>query len=63
MTARLVAAFCGIAAIVLAVLVMVGAGADVDRALVDLRASRPAAGPQSHEQESQVARLGARLAR
>ncbi len=46
---------------VLAVLVMVAAGSTVKASLRDLRAARPAAGPQSHEQDEQVARLAARL--
>lgn len=46
---------------VLAVLVMVGAGADVDQSLRDLREARPAAGPQSPEQDAQIARLADRL--
>lgn len=47
----------------LAALVMAAAGADVDRALADLRAARPAAGPQSPEQHEQIRRLAARARR
>lgn len=42
---------------VIAVLVMVAFGADVPTAIADLRAARPAAGPQSVEQEDQINRL------
>lgn len=47
----------------LAAVVMVAAGADVERALADLRAARPAAGPQSPEQHAQIRRLAARARR
>ena len=47
---------------VLAMLVMVAAGATVDDARHDLRTARPAAGPQSLEQDAQVGRVAARLA-
>lgn len=42
---------------VIAVLVMCAAGATVPDAVRDLRAARPAAGPQSLDQEHQIARL------
>jgi rhodanese/phosphatase family protein len=42
---------------VIAVLVMCAAGATVDDALRDLRFARPAAGPQSADQDRQVERL------
>ena len=48
---------------VVAVLVMVASGATTDDALRDLRRARPAAGPQSPEQDAQVERLAARLTR
>jgi Swiss Army Knife protein, DSP-PTPase phosphatase domain len=44
---------------VVAILVMVAAGADVETARRDLRAARPAAGPQSVDQDRQVMRLAA----
>ncbi len=43
---------------VIATLVMCRAGSDVGDALRDLRSARPAAGPQSLEQDDQVRRLG-----
>lgn len=46
---------------VIAALVMCAAGAEVDVALTDLRSARPAAGPQSADQDRQVERLAARL--
>jgi protein-tyrosine phosphatase len=46
---------------VIATLVMCTSGADIATALRDLRAARPAAGPQSADQDSQVERLAARL--
>ncbi len=46
---------------VIAVLVMVAAGAAVDDAIRDLRMARPAAGPQSMEQDLQIDRLARRL--
>ncbi len=46
---------------VVAVLVMCAYGAQVDDALRDLRLARPAAGPQSSDQDEQVARLAGRL--
>ncbi|MEZ5243724.1 MAG: hypothetical protein R2707_01400 [Acidimicrobiales bacterium] len=46
---------------VIATLVMCTAGAEVATALRDLRAARPAAGPQSADQDSQVERLAVRL--
>jgi len=46
---------------VIAVLVMVAAGALVDDAIRDLRAARPAAGPQSMEQDLQIERLSRQL--
>lgn len=46
---------------VIATLVMCRAGAEVDVALRDLRAARPAAGPQSVDQDRQIERLVARL--
>ena len=45
----------------LAVLVMVAAGSTVNASLRDLRTARPAAGPQSSEQDEQIARLAGRL--
>ncbi len=42
---------------VVAVLVMCAAGATVPDARRDLRVARPAAGPQSAEQDAQVGRL------
>ena len=45
----------------LAVLVMVAAGSTVKASLRDLRAARPAAGPQSVEQDEQITRLAGRL--
>ncbi len=47
----------------LAALVMVACGSDVARALTDLRAARPAAGPQSVEQARQVSRLAVTVRR
>lgn len=46
---------------VIATLVMCAAGAQVETALRDLRAARPAAGPQSADQDSQVERLADHL--
>jgi hypothetical protein len=46
---------------VIAVLLMCASGAEIDRALVDLRAARPAAGPQSADQDLQIERLAGRL--
>lgn len=46
---------------VIAVLVMCSAGAEIDVALRDLRAARPAAGPQSADQDLQIERLAGRL--
>jgi len=46
---------------VIAVLVMCGAGAQVETALSDLRSARPAAGPQSSDQDQQVDRLAGRV--
>ncbi|MFT5202059.1 MAG: protein-tyrosine phosphatase [Candidatus Aldehydirespiratoraceae bacterium] len=46
---------------VIAVLVMCAAGADIDPALRDLRLARPAAGPQSTDQDLQIERLAGRL--
>ena len=42
---------------VIATLVMCTAGAEIDVALRDLRAARPAAGPQSADQDAQIERL------
>ncbi|MEQ8840757.1 MAG: tyrosine-protein phosphatase [Acidimicrobiales bacterium] len=46
---------------VIAVLVMCAAGAEIDMALRDLRLARPAAGPQSADQDLQIERLAGRL--
>lgn len=46
---------------VVAVLLMCASGAEVETALRDLRAARPAAGPQSSDQELQIERLAGRL--
>jgi len=46
---------------VVAVLVMCAAGAQIDAALRDLRSARPAAGPQSADQDLQIERLAGRL--
>lgn len=46
---------------VIAVLVMCAAGADIDPAIQDLRLARPAAGPQSTDQDLQIERLAGRL--
>ncbi len=46
---------------VIAVLVMVAAGAVTDDAIRDLRAARPAAGPQSMDQDLQIERLSRQL--
>jgi len=46
---------------VIAVLVMVAAGSTVDDAIRDLRSARPAAGPQSMEQDLQIERLSRQL--
>lgn len=46
---------------VIAVLVMCAAGADIDPAIRDLRLARPAAGPQSADQDLQIERLAGRL--
>lgn len=46
---------------VIAVLVMCAAGAEVEPALRDLRSARPAAGPQSADQDRQVDRLAGPL--
>jgi hypothetical protein len=46
---------------VIATLVMCTAGAEVDAALRDLRAARPAAGPQSADQDRQIERLARRV--
>jgi len=46
---------------VIAVLAMVAAGATVDDAIRDLRVARPAAGPQSMEQDLQIDRLARQL--
>ena len=46
---------------VIATLVMCAAGAEIDAALRDLRSARPAAGPQSAEQDLQIERLAGRL--
>lgn len=46
---------------VIAVLVMVAAGATADVAIRDLRSARPAAGPQSMEQDLQIERLSRQL--
>jgi len=46
---------------VIAVLVMVAAGATADDAIRDLRLARPAAGPQSMEQDLQIERLTRQL--
>lgn len=46
---------------VIAVLMMVAAGATPDDAIRDLRAARPAAGPQSMEQDLQIERLSRQL--
>jgi protein-tyrosine phosphatase len=45
---------------VIAVLLMCASGAAIDDALRDLRAARPAAGPQSSHQDQQVRRLAIR---
>ena len=44
---------------VIAVLVMVASGSGIDPALRDLRQARPAAGPQSADQDLQIDRLAA----
>ena len=44
---------------VVAVLVMCAAGAEIDPAIRDLRLARPAAGPQSGDQDLQIDRLAA----
>ena len=62
--AQRVVAHCGAGwgrAGVIATLVMCRAGADVDTALRDLRTARPAAGPQSGDQDRQIERLASRL--
>jgi len=46
---------------VIATLVMSSAGAEVETALRDLRAARPAAGPQSADQDAQIERLARQL--
>lgn len=46
---------------VIATLVMCTAGAEIDVALRDLRSARPAAGPQSVDQDRQIERLAGRL--
>jgi len=46
---------------VIAVLTMVAAGATVDDAIRDLRSARPAAGPESMEQDLQIERLAPKL--
>ena len=46
---------------VIAVLVMCASGAQIDTALRDLRLARPAAGPQSADQDLQIERLAGRL--
>jgi protein-tyrosine phosphatase len=42
---------------VVAVLLMCASGADIGAALRDLRTARPAAGPQSSDQDLQIERL------
>ena len=46
---------------VIALLVMCAAGAEVDNGIRDLRLARPAAGPQSLDQELQVKRLASKV--